>query len=332
MEIMLEIDKDPALTSYWSYADLISIVSTVDKKNYFLANHYNNLTCNGMEDDFFIIFCVPSGVMSLYRWCPYVEYMQLSKDYIREEIKLDVLEFVRSAIEKGYYVLVMTDTYYIREYGITSHFPHEMLAYGFSDTEQRLYFCDHDVTGKFRNDMSCSFESFIKAYKEFTPLDKYHDFNDYIYLLKAKPNDKYGLDVNEICLSLQDYLCSRPISLDKRYYKLKFGLEVYDYLTHYTDVCAETNRSVDMRPYSVLLDHKKSILATMHCMNQDSITDSHYMKSYKEVKQKALGIQLLAMKYNTSRGILNLTMIKDAIKCMRDIEYDVLSRFVEDIR
>lgn len=339
MEIILELNKNPIITSYWYYADLVSVAAIADTKNFFVANNYNDIFCDETSDNVFLFFTdilsnSTINTMNMYFECPYLDFQKINKNYFFNINKVSLIDFIKSTINSGYYILLMIDRLYIKEYGFNYSSNHEIMIYGYDDKENKIFFCDNTKTGAYRNDLSCSYSSFTDAFNKAVFKLNYtgdiHPFTDHMYLIKPRKNAVYDLDVKEITQSFKQYLHLEPfLGLNtKRVMKIVSGIQVYDSFINYFKYVSSfegNNFAKDIRSFCVLWDHKKSILATLNVLYDNNYLDERWIAAYKEIEKKVLVVRNKTQKLYIDNKKNKIESIINMLNEIREEEFSILN-------
>jgi len=338
---ILNLIKEPILNSFWYYADLTSIVPLSDKDNYFLANNYNNIFCNTTTDIPIIRFdCeVAYPMMNMYYDCPFLDFQKINKSYFFSIANLELIDFLKISINHGYYILVMVDRQYIKEYEIIEPSNHEIMIYGYNCDDETICFCDNDKNGLYRTDLKCSFSSFCEAYNNIIFQPTYYGnmlFSDHMYLIKPQNNLDYSLDIKEIKVALKQYLNVEPAYGAKAcdVNEIIWGVKVYEVIKgyfNYISGCKENYYKKDIRQFCVLWDHKKSILATLGILNRENYINESFTYRYKDIEKNTLLLRNTILKLYISN---NKSIIKNINKLLDTIiinEYALLESILHEI-
>jgi hypothetical protein len=334
--------KNPSLSSYWYYADLVSVVATVDEKNWYLANNYNNIFCDETADNLYMFFTnmlsnSSLNIMNMYFECPFLDFQKINKNYLFSTSKIDLIDFVKKTINQGYYILLLIDRHFIKQYGFERSSNHEIMIYGYNDKENLIYFCDNTRSGLYSNSLTSTYDSFILAFYN-TKVKGNTPFAEHLYLIKPYKNPNYLLDTANITSSLGQYLHlqSEP-SCDlksKAKKKIVSGIQVYDSFIRYLERIldsVEDNYKKDIRSFCVLWDHKKSVLVTLSILYENNYVDEHWITAYQKIENRVLCVRNLMLKFFVSN---NRNIIKKIINELNEIraeEHCVLEGALKNI-
>jgi len=338
---ILELNRNPILTSYWFYANLQSVITVADPKNLFIANNYNNifsLTLNTrIQPHVLFTSEIARTIMDIYFDCPYLDLQKINKNYFFGICKFSFLDFVKHTINEGYFILLMVDRCYIKEYGFDYPSNHEIMIYGYDEEVNIVYFCDNVKDGEYRNNLSCSFSALLASFQELVFPFKLDDkdgtvdpFFDCLYLLKPRENSFYTLNLDEIIRSLRQYIHLEASFGEKTIYSYKtvWGIHVYEtfkkYL-HYVSGFNGSNYIKDIRGFSVLWDHKKSVLTTFKILCEYGYLSENVITAYEVIEKKILVLRNKVLKMIYSDNKKCIPKLIDNINEISEQEFLIIS-------
>lgn len=182
-----------------------------------------------------------------------------------------LIDYVKALIDEGFYVYCVGNTEYIPAYHNDRYWAHNLMVYGYDDTNQTFYLMDFFQNGKYKRE-TCSYDEMEKALQ--TAQMNRH-FVNLIYGMKLKEIE-YKFEVDMLLEKLTDYLdsvnlfCKYRTRMDEEFYSNKggnayyyfsyaemkdlyyFGLSFYDKLAD----MAEKKSLRLKRPLDLLYEHK----------------------------------------------------------------------------
>lgn len=139
-KIILPI-KYPKITSYSGLANLFSIISTNYHANHWIYDNFINLWCEDYSPDYLCQLRFESVYIRYV--CPVIETRAIRANYL-QQLNLNVIDAIKSALQIGSYVMCNYDRFYIsycNNYNKV-HREHQCLIYGFDGEKEVFYFAD----------------------------------------------------------------------------------------------------------------------------------------------------------------------------------------------
>lgn len=324
--------------SYWFYGDLCVLLSNTQNGPYYIANNYLNVYSYGWDTlslYFDIEFRYRVSHIELLKNNPFVEYQSIPRSS-----KSITIEMLRRAIDDGWYVLAQIDKSLITdcpEAGITQH---EALLYAYD--EERFYFCDNGVHGKYVTNLSCKTDELMKAFQVIDEMEWPEPvfWKEEILLFRSKENNNYQLDLKHIYDSLKTYLGIRkdPIFEDIRFrsrygnMQIFIGQAVYVHLAQFLIDFERNNANTHMGAISVLCDHKSALIATAEMLTNQYGVSNQYIDDLRGVQQNLVRIRMLILKYYMNWGDKELLdKICNRIEQLKEKEYAILTSFIAEV-
>jgi hypothetical protein len=297
--------KFPPITSYPYQANLLSVILNDDKAIPWYFNNFIQLegpkfNDNGMRIDFYTSL--------LWKTCPWIYYQRISRELVSVGWT-NIIEFVKNAIDLGFYAYFNVNTYFISAYSSYKkyHGMHDIFVYGYDNN--RLYVADNFKNGKY------SYETII--YNELE--EGYYNINltcggslkgetdwlNGIELISFRHKYGYSFNVELVKDDLVDYLFSR--NSRKKYWvksdlywkeKCIYGIEVYNVIKNYVSEVIQGKLDYDLRPFHVLYEHKHVMLSRINYMVDNGYLDNsvYIYDNYGEIVNKCKVIESLWLK------------------------------------
>ena len=199
----------------------------------------------------------------------------------------DIVDFVRTEINAGFYAMIFVDMNHLNGYK-SSISPHEYLVYGYDDTASELaivgFATDRRFT-KLRVDYSLFRAAFDRAIATMAPDGRFSFMTSPVQLLRPRPGSD-TFNPKNLIARLHGYRDSAPVvpsatSAQNAYWwlrdqpiwspaatdrdrRIRFGLTVYDdldrYLSRVGNKAERPSASIDYRVFHLLYEHKRSIM------------------------------------------------------------------------
>jgi hypothetical protein len=265
---------------------------------------------------------------------PLIDLQKIRKDVI-EKNGLDVIQFLKNAIDENYYAYMCVDTYYIAQYPLyqRSHFPHDMFVFGYDDASSTLHIADFLMENRYYATQS-SYEQIRQAFH--SEYDVTYGF-DGIQLLKVKDDASFPLDIDWIITMLEDYVTGFDTS--KRYLYFgdphvpgsKYGIDIYPELMDY--IRNTRNYFWTARALHVLSDHKKLMrMRAEYLAANGYMADEQLVKSFTEIENLSMIIRNSFLKYAIHPVEEKLAQIINWIRQMYEQEPDLYRRLISKLK
>lgn len=212
----------------------------------------------------------------------------------------EIVDFVVDSIDRGYYVYLNVDEYFIPDRGCyhKQHFSHDTLVHGY-DLESRTFkILGFNKIGSYES-TDVSFKEFSQSYHS---LDKIENHCHQIYLYQYNQDGKYDFNAKLVKETLEDYLYSRNTS--ERFSMLAepwdraYGMESYDCLQKYFQDLLANKIHTDIRHLHILWEHKSCMrLRTEYMYENGFIENPNFIEAAKLIEHKAFMVKKLFLKY-----------------------------------
>lgn len=270
-------------------------------------------------------FSVSLYIQSYIKDLPLTFFSLINRDFIKEGYK-DYNVFLRSCLDKGFYIYCIVDTYYISAYRkcyMQRHMLHDITIYGYDRKEGIYYTGDCFVDGRYTKEIVAE-----KEIREGLSILNTDDWLDGIVLLKSNENPYRGIgyDTKSMKKEIDHYLngeASGCISIAEYRRRVpefySYGMEVYDSMVQYLYETRSENERVDLRLIAVLLEHKNVMLYIAEKLYQSSLLKNieEVRENFHELIRKTKNCELLMAKYNIEKNPDN---ISDIISLLSDIQ------------
>ena len=317
---ILPICKNPPIKTYHHHAFTLGILLADNKdiKPWYYSNYIQLIyeEKNFCQLNFLTDCCFYTSVL--------FQKQIISKQTLRK-YDLRSAEFLRDAIRDGFYICAIVNEYYIPHKNAYHNYNnlHDICIYGYSDYMFNII--GYNKYGVYAED-TVSFS----AIENSDP--------DFIYLLKAKPENQYILDLPLICDGLTRYLKPENIAYVKQaspvdYNKKYFGINAYCFFSDHFEILKERPEKADVRAFELLREHKQCMLNRLIYLNENRIADlNNQISNYQNIFNQTKKVKLVFMKYIVRKDAGMLPTILDEIMAIRDYEKAVLSEVLSILK
>lgn len=333
---------------------LFAILNLENKHNYryhreWLLSNFINFYINTEtnEDQFF-------SRRNFFVDCPFIQMCVINLDQI-EAICASPVVFFKECIKLGYYLYVVVKTHYISAYDkkdfVDPTFSHNMLIYGFDDTNQQFLIADHFSQG-FYSTSTCTYYELENSLKEFKRVNPFY-FN--IVRSFRVVDTKYRFELEPIRRKIRYHLESTNLfdahmkilpdsnydghttntynytSYEERKINYIFGLEVYDYLSS----CLINNIFPKIRVFHLLYNHKILMLERIYLLHELGYLEN-YDALHAEAElllnatQKIKLTYMKSVKFSKPKSDIFKT-VKDELIAMKIAEADFLENLLRSM-
>lgn len=314
--------KEPRISCYTSIGTLFAILP--DELNTWVYNSFIQLIYAKNWEIYTF-----ENHRFLHSDCPGIDYNIFPQYIIKKLCLSSFFNMIKEIVDEGEYIYLYIDRYYLsidkRNY-LRHHYPHELLIYGYDINTGEINIADNLQNGKFIF-TKCSIEDIEKG---FFLLETTYSFMKSIRTFKVKKNIKYSLNIEQIIHGLQSFLYSKPTYYLNKEQEMIFGLDIFDFLLCQIDESVNNNYIlVDTRAFHLIyeqifiMQERIIYLFSMKLIiNQNKLND--YMKI---MRQDALNLRNLALKFNISKSINTIQNIKIKLLKLRDnivVAYNLL--------
>ncbi len=302
-KVVLDINKKPPVKTYNHHAFGTGIITSIEQGKNWMYNNYIQLS-----------FYPKDGPLTFDFYMDYI-YNQpvFDMEYFSEEtskmLKWNPVKLFVNALDRDRYVECCVDEYFIpeREAYMRYHFRHNILIYGYDDCKKEFYTIGYDDTGKYCEHI-VAFKQMVKA----KPI--------YIHLLKLRKELDYELDVNYIEHQIKQYNDEIPIEpvgsypKDGRY----VGVNAVNALCDYICDCVSNEEAIDIRPISVLMEHRRLMLERYQTIGL-KIDNKQVIQEIKKQVEECEKLRNRVMMYNSRQSDKDATAILELQSRHRDV-------------
>lgn len=319
MKKSLKVDM-PLISTYTHHAYSMMALSDVkDAKKWIYSNYIMLYLNKDLNKNAWGDFYFPMPYESkCYENCPYLKVQKNEISYIMEKYN-DVVKYVIESIDRGYYVHIMVNYYYISQsqfYGVQKR-NHDCFIYGYDDELEELYCSDFMFSDirklSFGTILFDEFEKAIESAAE----DEDYILNNYVFGIKPFESEKYEYDINNMIYGLKGYLVGTTPEYWLGYNycnksNICWGLECYN---AYVDYLRKSNERIDLRFLYLFMDHKKVMVERLKFLKNDigMIGLEKYITENNELHQKLFKALNLLLKYSICNKKDILYLVYDTI-------------------
>ena len=326
---ILPINK-PFISLYTQHAHLLSILAAHEETYPWIYSNYIQVYYDKNIDWADFYFSLPREI----RPSESCSWISTSKIYRNDIIPIwnSIINFIIYYINNDCYVHTMLNYYYIslsRRYQ-HDHLEHDMLIYGYDVQNKLFYVADFFKDWKYIFE-TISFAEIETAFLNLKYVTNYDYLNGLTYIYKYNPNCDYNFNKNNIISSIINYM--KPYtpeywnSINSADGNNKvYGCEIYDALTYYLmSKAAILKRFIDVRPFCLLLEHKKMMLRRLEYLLAQNIIPyekKNLYDKYKNIRDDVFIILSLTLKFQLTadESIINKLAIMLPETCLKENE------------
>lgn len=355
--MILDIAK-PSIISYLHYAHDLSIAETDARAREYLAVSFLHLVTipDKLRENLLVDFCHKS---ENYPACPFLRNELLTGDAIRA-CGTSAVDKARALLDAGYYVRVDLNEFHISEsryYHVKgkdlARRPewlrdlHFNLLYGYDEKERKFLTHGFNAQGLF-TERAIPFDEFELAY-----------FGDDVgmcrlRLLSGQECDARLYDRDRVVQCLTDFIesrCSYPaLKPATRWTKIgdalrphasilglqmlgrSFGMATYDVAERM--VARKNGKDIDIRPWCVMIDHKRSILRLCDYLMHDHGFDlpAGLLKQLEQISNDFVSLRNNILFSKMSGRNVASAWLNDQLRRLKDAERGAIGELIRTIQ
>lgn len=327
----------PSINSYKHHALKLAIIDgNSDFRPWILSNFIQlytpyNIKDNPLCDPHWLDFFLVSGADK--------EWLKIDNVSLATLKNLDLINYIKFQIDNGSYLYLYYDVFFIKHsksYG-QSHFPSNLLVYGYDDTKKVFYVYDYEYSnpnfGKLGR-VTVEYKDLVRSIKHLKVGPFTWAENSQIY---SPLVDSTQINIQLIELLLNDYLNSYPTY--QRYYSDSFfenslfGIGTYQILHYY---CTQLKNGfiakINILPFCILYEHKKMLHSLSKYLINNNHLDVELIESLRENEHKALNIRNLLIKMTMSNDTTLVNLIKNSLLSLEENEKIYIPRLILQLR
>ncbi|WP_339166783.1 hypothetical protein MKX75_21770 [Paenibacillus sp. FSL R5-0341] len=298
------ISRDNTNISPWLYNNFIQIRYVHDWNTYFFDNHHH-----------------------IFDNCPWINHHVIPGTIIKNKWT-SLHEFIIDAINESRYVYLYVDRYYIpasKAYQ-KNHNWHEIFIFGYDLEKSTFHVADNIQEGKYIH-TECTFSELDEGYNA---LNSDNEFFQNVHLLSIKEEHEYKFNLQQIALTLENYVYSKP-TIDMSFKEEStFGIGALNLTIEAAVNYDQCSFRFDKRAFHLFWEHKKMMILRLEYMYQSSLIPNglELINNYKELESSYLMLRNLVIKYNiTNKNTLRQQIIeifKSNINKEKEVIYNIL--------
>ncbi len=268
---------------------------------------------------------------------PWIDQFMLRKSILQRN-NVDIHSFIINSINDEYYFHSYFDEFYVssRNAYQTRHFIHDVMITGY-DLDSKEYTMLGFSNNRVFEQSKISFEQFREAYESTGDSNNY--WEDQIKLMRKTDDLKYDFDLLNVYDMLQDYLLSRDSSEKFRMYMNPktdnvYGMQIYSYLRKYFNLLIDKKINYDLRPVSILHEHKLCMVMRLKYMFEQGYIRElpDVLEAYESIERASSMLYKLQLKHQFSSDPKSLLGAIDKLNEIELKEKQTLDILLEEIQ
>ncbi len=319
---------DPVITSHHFYALPLSIIGSDPKLKPWLYSEFIQIyTCRNREDEKADIRLYNKD-NEMFKYEPLHDAIIAPKRLVYGEQVIDVY---KALLDSEQYIYDFVDKYYIKSFGFTGHFIHDLLLYGYDDEKQAFW--AYAYNGSKLSHFMIPYREYIEAYNS-----EYMQTRHHITVLYRKKDNEYHVSIMRMGDLFKDYLngvntYARESLHKVLLYKPKFGLKVYDELNYMLEYACEYRIGINIPDIYCLYDHKKFMADRVRYLNDAKhlMCSSELQEKFNKIENSGRILMMLALKLNKTefqKQEDQSAFIKH-INILKDMEEETYTKYYE---
>lgn len=307
---------EPLIKGYNHHAFLFSIISKSENCLPWIYSNFIQLVFdnNNQKLDF---------LRSPFWTAPCIDYELFYKDkFINNNI--NIIEYIVSSINKGYYFHTKVNEYYIpnrRSYG-KQDFDHGIFIYGYNKEKRLFHIFGFDKNSILR-ETEIKFNQLLNAFKK--------SGKNYKVIFFKKKNDFVGLfNKNWTIKQFEDYLYSKNTYERNEYISCNFNNLVYGFNTYNSVISSIQSDKLDIRHLHILWEHKKIMKYRLnYIINNYELKELiPILKQYHLLENTCFILRNLLLKYKIMKNDILLNKITNGLNKVYTNEKLVLEKLL----
>lgn len=294
----------PVITSYPTHANALSCLAPYPESMEWFYNYYvQMLGGKDISSILFLDFCAPLP----WKACPWIRSHSVPKELIDQKWS-SVPEFLMDSIDRGYYVFLYLDQFYIPGSAAFQrfHLVHDNFVFGYNRQDGLLEIADFFQYTKYST-CKASFAQVEEAYR-YGDLQPASDQLQGVILVKPAAYEHFAFNLQVMKDLLEDFLMSANrgksytdgyrLDLGDRQDLFAYGLEVYGLLEQRFGMLLSQNQPLDIRSLHVLIDHKTLMLERIRYLEERGLLRSGapVRQQFRDIGEQLIILRNLAIK------------------------------------
>jgi hypothetical protein len=270
--------------------------------------------------------------------CPHLYNFEIPNKYIASHCG-SFASFIKECIDNELYLYTYVDVSKIKLYCMENPLSHEVLIFGYDDKEKNIYYADfpNNISNKY-NFNKCSYGEVDRAFESvnnaFVPVVKS------TAMIQFAERGRFYFSYAHICDQIHEYISPRESDQDEfnnyimsRYShlwntKTYMGVNVYEYFINFLHYEIGAGRKrIDYRLFHAMYDHKEMMIKRMEYLVENGYIEKEkllILKEYEIVKNNALSIRNLILKYNIQQKLSILHRVQALLSETKELEIKLL--------
>lgn len=302
--------------------------------NWFYNNHIQLLSTNLTLSHGGIDHLIQFQSFKDYTYRFFLKEIEINEQINRDINRLNVLDYILSYINAGYYVQAYVDVSKIHGIRYDSKKPmaHSFFITGYDLNELCLFHWDYDEQGKFHK-LDTSMDDFLEAFcsdELGRDLQRKGLAKKYYFKLYKFEDREYPFSLDYLVDQFQAYINSKNISYYSEPFlygeNICFGMDCWNNVEQYIN---GVENYIDERLLKVILEHKQVMKKRIDfLLEKNFLKNIEIMQQYNKLEEMAKKFQILGLKYNLVNKTEYLDAIKKNIEEMRVYEYKLYQELI----
>lgn len=321
----------PKITTYTHHPHLLSILGTYEPTINWVYCNYIHIYANAdlVKNHWADYYFPRPYALKPSDFCEWLTIQKVQRSFLSNS-RISFWDFLKHAIDEGWYVHVMLDYFHVPEASDfeKNHRIHDALIYGYDLNQNEIYANDYLTTVKYTS-FSIPMDRVNSAFDDYSKACDEDHTKGCIYLYKIDEDSDYGLDlrIEDIFESLRTYLDASVLEYWKFYNcdnkkDIVFGHDIYKSLIAYLEA---RPKHVDTRFFNLLYEHKKIMTQRMDTISMLKQVDAAHVQSFQDIEICTQTILNFIIKYNLTSQEKAIVKAIEQLKHAAEYEYDVLS-------
>ena len=268
--------------------------------------------------------CMPETITSNL---PLVKWYAIPNDLLSNSGSKFV-ELVKAAIDHDFYVTTCINKRKLSSVSSNQE-RHPILIYGYDESDGSVFIMEYNQKERY-GECTCSITELAMSYEQMGAQILWDD--DTIVLVRRTPPSFYRTNLSKIRDLLEDYLHSQSSwwRFDCKYSHSSDdptqGLNAYDRVLDYMQTISLSNRSLDVRIFCMIRDHKYVMNERIKYLERMGYIDPHMglSKRYDSIYRVSEKMKLLALKYWMTLDLRLIGTLEMLISQMKTTEKIIL--------
>lgn len=279
-----------------------------------------------------------------YSNCPLLKCQKIDLKLLKK-FGINGLDFVRMAIDCGYYIYMEGNVKCIPIYKTTYDSTHDFMIYGYDDACGAFYIADNFDNGKYSYS-TCLYTDLGEAINlEYQREETFIDLGCCIELISYTERNWAKFELPRIMESLNDYINAAPtqrwytaheIWIEERDRNRCYGINCYGLVDHYTAMCRDTKSlykyRICLRSFYLLMEHKKIMVRRLMYIKEHACIRglNEIIEKYTKIERDARLALALLIKCDIENNVSGFVRIEELYKRIRDDEPELIVRLLRN--